>query len=247
MTDNFSISRFKDEVSAEGDFTSAHFFEAQVAFDDVTLAVLNEAQQRNLRKFFLCKSLKLPGQTIDHNVLSYFGRAVKIPGARSYEPIALEFFHTNNYSMLELFQEWQGILASHDGNRMGVHEHVRKHGEGPSTIQSLRKPVYGTITLNHYSNEGTGSKLIATTPLLNLFSKSKHKLAATYVLHGAFPTAISGLSFSYDESETVQQYGVTFEYQAMSYISVHRSIDRPTKSEPAPSAAPAVPVEPAHH
>lgn len=188
---SFSIEKFK---SAIGTPARSHLFRCTV-----TPAAAGLLPYFNADASFLCKAVTLPSATVETTELSYFSRAVKIPSRRTYAPITLTFYLSEDYKLRAGFEQWSNALNAYDENQRGT------------------LPFYGTITLVHYSS-------VATSPDAAKNEDANIPTLATYTLQSAFPTTVSGLQFSYDNDAEIQTFDVEFQYQYLTITLDGRTI-----------------------
>ena len=91
----------------------ASLFQAQIA-----LAGLGSPPQgTDLADFkFICKGIQIPSNTLGITTVNYMGRAVKLPGNRSYEDLTTTVINDEGYSFRNQTEHWMANLNSHAGN-----------------------------------------------------------------------------------------------------------------------------------
>lgn len=176
---SFSIDDFKGALKQPA---RSHLFLCRVS-PPASLIDLFPADEVD----YLCKAVTLPAATVETTELSYFTRAVKIPGRRTYTPITLTFYNTERYTPRNGFEQWSNGLNQYETNiRTAAHE----------------GGTYGKITLDHFS---TVNREAENTLVLQLLSR--------YEIEGAFPITVNGLQFSHDADTEIQTFDVEFQYQ----------------------------------
>ncbi len=198
----FSISEFKSRITSAGGFARGHLFRCVVSLPNVP-EIQRAASADTLT--VMCKSTEAPSFTVGVNELHYMTRVVPTPGSRTYSPFSATFFATNDYAAYRSLAIWQKLIASVHDNQRGLLEKTRV-GQSPEVDDVFGattgpQSLYADITLDHYVSD----------------AGSFHPVA-TYQLFNAFPTAISGLSFSHDDAETVRDFKVDFSYSHFDYI-----------------------------
>lgn len=147
----FSIERFK---SAVGTPARSHLFRCTVIPENTGVSPYFSATP------YLCKAVTLPSATVETTELFYFSRAVKIPSRRTYAPLTLTFFHSEDYKIRAGFELWSGVLNAYEENQRGT------------------ALLYGRIILDHYSsvastiafNRDTLTSTLTDAPLQHIHS-----------------------------------------------------------------------------
>jgi hypothetical protein len=65
---------------------------------------------------FICKGIQIPTNTIGVTTVNYMGRAVKLPGNRTYEDLTTTVINDEGYSFRNQIENWMSKLNSHAGN-----------------------------------------------------------------------------------------------------------------------------------
>jgi hypothetical protein len=65
---------------------------------------------------FICKGIQIPTNTIGVTTVNYMGRAVKLPGNRTYEDLTTTVINDEGYAFRNQVESWMGKLNSHAGN-----------------------------------------------------------------------------------------------------------------------------------
>lgn len=178
---SFSVDDFK---AAIGTPARSHSFRCTITAPSIVTSHFTPDAS------YLCKATTLPSATVETTELSYFSRAVKIPGKRTYAPITLTFYASENYELRGGFEKWSSALNAYADN------------------QRSTNPFFSTINLVHYS--------IGVQPVNNPTTNQvtyPSIVLATYTLKDAFPTTVSGLQFNYDSDAEIQTFDVEFQYQ----------------------------------
>lgn len=118
-TKSFSIDRFRDQIAQEGGFSRSFLFTCRVAFSvDSNFKYWNTTESQ----YLLCRSVSLPAAIVDTVELKYFTRSVKIPGGRTFPPLSLTFYSTNQNPFRTLLLDWQESLSAPISNIRGIDE-----------------------------------------------------------------------------------------------------------------------------
>ena len=148
---------------------------------------------------FLCKAAALPSSNITPIEVPFRGRTLKVAGDRTFDTWAITIINDENFRLRSKFEQWMnginklsdGSGATSPGAYMGnavVHQLGRGYNQGKESAG--------------HSGGGDGSGgLSGVTPL------------RTYYFSDIFPTEISEIALSYDSSDTIEEFTVTFQVQ----------------------------------
>lgn len=173
----FSIDEFRTALQTPA---RGHLFQCVITPPDI----FTDDSLFPVDHVYLCKSVTLPSSTIEPVELAYYGRSVRLPGKRTYQPVTLTFFNHENYQLRGCFELWSNILNE-----------LQYNVRSDEVIS-----YYGTIDLTHFSTQG--------------------EKIAMYTLYNAFPTSVSGLSFSYDGDGEIQTFDVEFTFNWYSFAQL---------------------------
>ena len=65
---------------------------------------------------FMCKGVQIPANALGITTVNYFGRAVKIPGNRTFEDLTTTIINDEGYPIRNQLENWMHKLNSHLGN-----------------------------------------------------------------------------------------------------------------------------------
>jgi hypothetical protein len=65
---------------------------------------------------FICKGIQIPTNSVGVSTVNYMGRAVKLPGNRTYEDVTTTVINDEGYAFRNQVESWMGKLNSHAGN-----------------------------------------------------------------------------------------------------------------------------------
>ena len=82
---------------------------------------------------FFCKGIQIPSNAIGVTTVNYMGRAVKLPGNRTYEDLSTTIINDEGYSLRNQIENWMSNLNSHAGN-VRLASHVAKLDGYTSTM-----------------------------------------------------------------------------------------------------------------
>lgn len=132
----------------------------------------------------LCRSGAIPSYTVGVIEVPFRGRRIKLPGDRTYGEWTVTVINDQNQGMRKVFDNWLAYINNPDGTDV-----IRPTtGAAVGDESSYRT----TIDIEHYRGDGSISR--------------KYKLIE------AFPTDVSAIDLSYDTTDAIQEFTVTFNY-----------------------------------
>ena len=148
---------------------------------------------------FLCKAASLPSSNVTPIEIPFRGRTLKVAGDRTFDVWTITVINDENFRLRSKFEQWMnGISKLSDGsgatspgsymssavvNQLGRGANQGKHSEGPSQ-----------------KGDGSGGR-------------DDLKPLRTYYFSDIFPTEVSEIALSYDSTDTIEEFTVTFQVQ----------------------------------
>ena len=131
----------------------------------------------------LCKSAAIPGLTIGViEVPLQGGRRMKLPGDRTFAEWTATFIADQSHGLRSGFEKWMAGIVNFNFNTAAK--------------------ASGQITGDYKQN----------IVIQQLNSNGSPVTGGTYTLKDAFPTDISQIDLSYDTTDTIEEFTVTFQY-----------------------------------
>lgn len=130
----------------------------------------------------MCRSAAIPAYSVGVIEVPFRGRRIKIPGDRTFAEWTVTVINDDKQGLRKVFDNWLKYINNPDGE-----EAIRGAGQTDDEV-SYRS----TVDIHHYRSDGTISR--------------------KYILHDAFPTDVSAIDLSYDTTDAVQEFTVTFQY-----------------------------------
>ncbi len=192
-----TLSEFKSRLLGGG--ARPNLFEVNIpAFPSAISDAWGSGEQAQNGTFnFMCKAAALPASTIAAVPIPFRGRSLKVAGDRTFDPWQITIINDEDFSMRTAFEQWMNVISKLD-DATGV--------SNPSSymcdayVQQLGRGA----EMNSTTNEGGQSAVLRT-----------------YKFYDMVPTAISQIDLSYENTDTIEQFDVTFEYQ---YYTVGNSL-----------------------
>ena len=144
---------------------------------------------------FLCKTAQLPASNIAEIAIPFRGRTLKVAGDRTFDTWTVSIINDENFLLRNAFEAWmQGI--SKNSNNTGA--------TNPGS--------YMTYALVHQLGRGA-DKGIQSTSNSDAVSGQSITPLKTYTFYDIFPTEVSAIDLSYDNSDVIEEFSVTFQVQ----------------------------------
>ena len=148
---------------------------------------------------FLCKAAALPSSNITPIEIPFRGRTLKVAGDRTFDTWTITIINDENFRLRTKFEQWMnginkltdGSGATNPGSYMGnavVHQLGRGANQGRQS------------TTNSGGGDGSSGR-DNISPL------------RTYYFSDIFPTEVSEIGLSYDTTDTIEEFTVTFQVQ----------------------------------
>jgi len=148
---------------------------------------------------FLCKAAALPSSNITPIEIPFRGRTLKVAGDRTFDTWTITIINDENFRLRTKFEQWMnginkltdGSGATNPNSYMGnavVHQLGRGANQGRQST----------------TNSGGGDG-----------SSGRDNIAPlrTYYFSDIFPTEVSEIGLSYDSTDTIEEFTVTFQVQ----------------------------------
>lgn len=184
-----TIYDFRTRLSGGG--ARSNLFECEIGFPDALRSIIvgNDGSEISLDTRFLIKAAQIPGSTTSTIPVPFRGRTLKIAGDRTFDPWTITVLNDTNFRLRNAFEKWSNLINRHDDNS-------------------------GTITPNVYQAD----------MVVHQLSRGKEKTAPpdtgsaipilkSYKFYGCYPSSIDAIPLSYDTSDSIEEFNVTFEVQ----------------------------------
>jgi|TARA_B100001964_G_scaffold241631_1_gene314481 hypothetical protein len=197
MAETKTLSQFKSKLSGGG--ARSNLFEVSIpSFPSSIFDAWGTGDGSENGDFkFLCKAASLPSSNIGDVTVPFRGRQLHVAGDRTFDPWSVTIINDENFRLRTAFEQWANIMSKLDDNT-GV--------ANPSSymtdayVQQLGRGA----TMNSSTNDGGQSSILRT-----------------YKFYDIFPTSISAIDLSYEQSDTIEDFTVDF---ALQYFTVGNSL-----------------------
>ena len=153
---------------------------------------------------FLCKSTALPASNLGSIEIPFRGRTLKVAGDRTFDDWTVTIINDEDFRLRTAFERWSNVMSQLD-DATGVTNPTSYMTD--SFIQQLgRGPEVGAAT-----NNGGNSSILRS-----------------YKFFDVFPVTVGEIALSYDTTDALEEFDVTFRYQ---YFTVGSSGDSGASTE----------------
>ena len=145
---------------------------------------------------FLCKATSMPTQTIGSVDVPFRGRILKVAGDRTFEPWTVTVINDEEFNVRSAFERWSDKI-----NNMESGEGLVSPNDymGQGTIKQLGRTDIGTRDVGADAKAGGDGKGV-------LYS---------YKVQDIWPSEIGSIDLSYESSDAIEEFTVTFQVQYM--------------------------------
>tara|TARA_B100000530_G_C15736364_1_gene399833 strand:+ start:76 stop:720 length:645 start_codon:yes stop_codon:yes gene_type:complete len=149
----------------------------------------NDAARKDFR--FLCKAAQLPASTVAEIPVPFRGRILKVAGDRTFEPWTVTIINDEDFNLRSAFEGWMNTIND------------LSHATGVTNPSSYMANAY-------IAQLGRGNARNSTSHPQNNRSQ---QVLRSYKFTGIFPTEVGAIDLSYDSTDTIEEFTVTFQVQ----------------------------------
>jgi len=189
MAETKTLSQFKSRLAGGG--ARPNLFEVTIpSFPDAISDAWGSGEQSESGTFkFLCKTAALPASNIAQVNVPFRGRILKVAGDRTFDEWQVTIINDEDFKLRTAFERWANVMSKLD-DATGVTNPTSYMTD--AYVQQLGRGAERNAT----SNEGGESSVLRT-----------------YKFYDIFPTAVSEIALSYDTTDTVEDFTVSFQVQ----------------------------------
>ena len=141
---------------------------------------------------FMCKASSMPTQTIGSVDVPFRGRILKVAGDRTFEPWSVTVINDEDFKVRKGFEAWT------------------------EKINALATGV-GQVDPNSYMGNGTVKQLSRSATVAG--DDSAQKVLHEYKVQEIWPSEIGSIDLSYESSDAIEEFTVTFQIQYFESIA----------------------------
>ena len=180
-----TIDNFKSKLTGGG--ARPNLFEVELAFPG---NIDSDGEAVSDGKFMV-KAANIPASNINVIDVPFRGRNLKIAGDRTFDVWTITVINDTNFKIRNAFERWMNAINKHDNATGEVTpddytENMLVHQLGRATTNVLKTLDQGGPTI----------------PVLR-----------TYKFHGVFPTNVSAIELSYDQTDSIEEFTVDLQVQ----------------------------------
>ena len=149
----------------------------------------NDAARKDFR--FLCKAAQLPASTVAEIPVPFRGRILKVAGDRTFEPWTVTIINDEDFNLRSAFEGWMNTIND------------LSHATGLTNPSSYMATAY-------IAQLGRGNARNSTS---HPQSNKNQQVLRSYKFTGIFPTEVGAIDLSYDSTDTIEEFTVTFQVQ----------------------------------
>ena len=185
-----SISDFKTKLRKGG--ARPNLFEVDVTTPAGTNIWTNQTDQEDFH--FLCKATSMPTQTIGSVDVPFRGRILKVAGDRTFEPWSVTVINDEDFNVRAAFEKWTELINNIES---GQGEVTPEQYMSSGTIKQLGRSTVGSRSVGG-SGPSDGSDVLYS-----------------YKVQDIWPSEIGSIDLSYESSDAIEEFTVTFQVQYM--------------------------------
>ena len=191
-----TITQFKSKLVGGG--ARPNLFEVEIPSFPVAAGSntwrTGDSQESDMFKF-MCKAAQLPASNIAEIAVPFRGRTLKVAGDRTFDTWTITVINDENFLLRNAFEAWmQGI--SKNSNNTGA----------------TNPADYMTYALVHQLGRGADRGASSSEASASVGGSAIVPLK-TYTFFDIFPTEISDIPLSYESTDVIEEYTVTFQVQ----------------------------------
>ena len=188
-----TISQFKTQLRRGG--ARPNLFEVDITSSTALNDVFWEGTDQD-DFHFLCKATSMPTQTIGSVDVPFRGRILKVAGDRTFEPWTVTVINDEEFNVRSAFERWADAINNMESGQGSVSPNDYM---GQGTIKQLGRTDIGTRKVGADTKAGTDGKGV-------LYS---------YKVQDIWPSEIGSIDLSYESSDAIEEFTVTFQVQYM--------------------------------
>ena len=182
-----TLDDFKSKLVGGG--ARPNLFEVELNFPGA-LGENSSGGAKELAKF-LVKAANLPASNINVIDVPFRGRNLKIAGDRTFDVWTITIINDTDFKIRDAFERWMNAINKHD------------NATGEVTPAEYQQDMF--VNQIGRAQEVEGFKLKPADAPLPVLRK--------YKFHGVFPTNISAIELSYDQTDSIEEFTVDLQVQ----------------------------------
>ena len=189
MAETRTLSQFKSKLIGGG--TRPNLFEVSIpTFPSAISEAWSAGDDSENGIFkFLCKATALPASNLGSIEIPFRGRTLKVAGDRTFDDWTVTIINDEDFKLRTAFERWSNVMSRLD-DATGVTNPTSYMTDG--YVQQLGR---GATAATGTASEGESSIL------------------RSYKFFDVFPITVGEIALSYDTTDQLEEFDVTFRYQ----------------------------------
>ena len=204
MATTKTLRDFKSKLAGGG--ARPNLFEASInSFPTAISEAWDNSSEAEGGAFkFLCKSTALPASNLGSIEIPFRGRTLKVAGDRTFDDWTVTIINDEDFRLRTAFERWSNVMSQLD-DATGVTNPTSYMTD--AFIQQLGRGP----SAQSGSNNGGNSAVLRS-----------------YKFFDVFPITVGEIALSYDTTDALEEFDVTFRYQ---YFTIGGAGDSGTSTE----------------
>ena len=204
MATTKTLRDFKSKLAGGG--ARPNLFEASInSFPTAISEAWDNSSEAEGGAFkFLCKSTALPASNLGSIEIPFRGRTLKVAGDRTFDDWTVTIINDEDFRLRTAFERWSNVMSQLD-DATGVTNPTSYMTD--AFIQQLGRGP----SAQSASNNGGNSAVLRS-----------------YKFFDVFPITVGEIALSYDTTDQLEEFDVTFRYQ---YFTIGGAGDSGTSTE----------------
>ena len=186
-TKDRTLDSFKGRMIGGG--ARPNLFECELYFPEAAIPLDTSRSQLTDRARFLVKAANLPASNVAAINIPFRGRNLKVAGDRTFDIWTITVINDVDFGIRTAFERWMNLINKHEDNA-GI--------TNPTTYQR-----------DMFVRQLGRSGISGNTPS----SDTQVPVLKQYRFYGTFPTNVSAIDLSYDQSDTIEEFTVDLQVQ----------------------------------
>ena len=189
MAETRTLSQFKSKLIGGG--TRPNLFEVSIpTFPSAISEAWSAGDDSENGIFkFLCKATALPASNLGSIEIPFRGRILKVAGDRTFDDWTVTIINDEDFKLRTAFERWSNVMSRLD-DATGV--------TNPTSY----------MTDGYVQQLGRGSQVGAASN-----DGGESSVLRSYKFFDVFPITVGEIALSYDTTDALEEFDVTFRYQ----------------------------------
>ena len=189
MAETRTLSQFKSKLIGGG--TRPNLFEVSIpTFPSAISEAWSAGDDSENGIFkFLCKATALPASNLGSIEIPFRGRTLKVAGDRTFDDWTVTIINDEDFKLRTAFERWSNVMSRLD-DATGV--------TNPTSY----------MTDGYVQQLGRGSQVGAASN-----DGGESSVLRSYKFFDVFPVTVGEIALSYDTTDQLEEFDVTFRYQ----------------------------------